>query len=206
MRRAGIQPGADAWSRIDPSGLAATYFPAVTAMSIRFDDALSLARSDQAGVTTLADEIAKAMQSIAARYALPYMKLAGNSLIAAAGCAATPDPLATVRLADAALAAREACLYVAGAIWIGAGLSYRHRLRRGARLCPGAGASRVQPVGRRNPHGGADGAERRPAPARSRSASTPTSSCASSSCSGRAGCSICPASAPPVPSSWPGRR
>ena len=38
------------------------------------------------------------------------MKLTGHSLIAAAGCTATPDPRATERLADAALAAREACL------------------------------------------------------------------------------------------------
>ena len=96
--------------QVDPSGLAATYFPSVTAMNVRFDDALSLARPDQAGVTALADEIAKAMQAIATRYALPYMKLTGNSLTAAAGCTATPDPLATTRLADAAVAAREACL------------------------------------------------------------------------------------------------
>ncbi len=95
---------------IDPSGLAATYFPAVAAMSIHFDDAVSLARPDQAGVTALADELARAMQAIAARFALPYMKLAGHDLAAAAGCTAAPDPLAIVRLADAALAAREACL------------------------------------------------------------------------------------------------
>jgi class 3 adenylate cyclase len=95
--------------RVDPAGLAATYLPSVTAMNIHFDDAISLARSDQRGVTALADEIAKAMQAIATQFALPYMKLTGHSLIAAVGCTATPDPLATVRLADAALAAREAC-------------------------------------------------------------------------------------------------
>ncbi len=100
----------DSEDRAVPSGLAATYFPSVTAMTIRFDDAVSLARPDQAGVTALADEIVKAMQAIAARYALPYMKLTGNSLIAAAGCVAAPDSSATERLADAAVAAREACL------------------------------------------------------------------------------------------------
>lgn len=96
--------------RAATDGLAATFFPSVTAMSIRFDDAVALGRPDQAGVTTLADEIARAMQAIASQYALPYMKLTGHSLIAAAGCTATPDPLATARLADAAIAAREACL------------------------------------------------------------------------------------------------
>ncbi len=92
------------------SGLAASQFPAVAAMNLHFDDALSLARPDQAGVMALADDVARAMQGIATQYALPYMKLAGHDLTAAAGCTAAPDPLAIVRLADAALAAREACL------------------------------------------------------------------------------------------------
>ena len=55
--------------RTATDGLAATFFPSVTAMSIRFDDAVALGRPDQAGVTTLADEIAKAMQAIASQYA-----------------------------------------------------------------------------------------------------------------------------------------
>lgn len=95
---------------INPSGLAASLFPSVAAMSIHFDDAITLARPDQAGVTALADDIARAMQGIAARFALPYMKLAGHDLVAAAGCTTASDPLAMARLADAALASREACL------------------------------------------------------------------------------------------------
>ncbi len=94
----------------DPAGLAATWFPEVAAMIIRFDDAITLGRPDQAGVTAIADEIATAMQAIATRYALPYMKLTGHHLVAAAGCVPDPDPTAAARLADAALAAREACL------------------------------------------------------------------------------------------------
>jgi len=95
---------------IDPSKLAAHVFPSVAAMIIRFDDAVSLARPDAADLTALADEIAQAMQAIATRYALPYMKLTGHHLVAAAGCTATPDDTAAVRLADAALAARDACV------------------------------------------------------------------------------------------------
>lgn len=94
----------------DPTGLPATQFLSVAAMVLRFDDALSLARPDPAGTAALADEITRAMQGIAAQYALPYMKLAGQDITAAAGCTVAPDPLAVVRLADAALAAREACL------------------------------------------------------------------------------------------------
>ena len=94
----------------DPTGLPATQFLSVAALVLRFDDALSLAWPDPAGTAALADEIARAMQGIAAQHALPYMKLAGQDITAAAGCTAAPDPLAVVRLADAALAAREACL------------------------------------------------------------------------------------------------
>ena len=113
------QPGPDGG---DPAGLAASWFPAVAAMIIRFDDAITLARPlarplarlssppDQSGVTAIANEIATAMQGIANRYELPYMKLTGHHLVAAAGCIPDPDPGAAVRLADAALAAREACL------------------------------------------------------------------------------------------------
>ena len=95
---------------IDPSGLGAAYFPAITAMWVHFDDAISLARHDQTGITALADEIATAMQAIATRHALSYMKLTGHHLVAAVGCSAAPDPLAATRLADAALATRETCL------------------------------------------------------------------------------------------------
>ena len=95
---------------IDPSKLAAHVFPSVAAMIIRFDDAVSLARPDADDLTALADEIAQAMQAIATRYALPYMKLTGHHLVAATGCTTTPDDTAAVRLADAALAARDACV------------------------------------------------------------------------------------------------
>jgi len=108
--------GAHAFSSVlapagfDPDALAATSFASVTAMILRFDDATSVARPDQSGVTSIADEIAKAMQAIATRYALPYMKLTGHHIVAAVGCAVAADPTAAARLADAALAAREACL------------------------------------------------------------------------------------------------
>ena len=94
----------------DPTGSTASWFPAVAAMIIRFDDAITLGRPDPSGTTAIAGEIATAMQAIANRHELPYMKLTGHHLVAAAGCVPDPDPTAAVRLADAALAAREACL------------------------------------------------------------------------------------------------
>ncbi len=95
---------------VDPADVAAAVFPATMAMVLRFNDAVSLARPDQQGMTALADDIARAMQEIAARHSLPYMKLTGHDLVAAAGCCTAADAGAAVRLADAALAARDACL------------------------------------------------------------------------------------------------
>ena len=90
--------------------LAATVFPRVAAMIIRFDDAVVLNTRDADAMGSVADEIAHAMQDLAAQFELPYMKLTGHHLVAAAGCTETPDPMAAPRLADAALAAREKCL------------------------------------------------------------------------------------------------
>ncbi len=92
--------------------LAATVYPRVAAMVLRFDDAVVVNTRDAEAMSSVADEIAHAMQELAAKFELPYMKLTGHHLVAAAGCTATPDPTAAVRLADAALAAREICLAV----------------------------------------------------------------------------------------------
>ncbi len=105
-----LAPEASRPDGTDPAELAAQLFPSVAAMIIRFDDAASLARPDPAGVAALADDIAQAMQAIATRYALPYMKLTGHHLVAATGCTPQADGTAAARLADAALAARDACV------------------------------------------------------------------------------------------------
>ncbi|WP_428374506.1 cache domain-containing protein [Lichenicoccus sp.] len=90
--------------------LAASVYPRVAAMVLRFDDAVVLNTRDADAMGGVADEIARAMQELATRFELPYMKLTGHHLVAAAGCTESPDPTAALRLADAALAAREACL------------------------------------------------------------------------------------------------
>jgi len=100
-------PGRDG---VATEGLAAGRFEAVTAMIIRFDDATVLAKSAGDDMPALADAIAREMQDIAERFSLPYLKLTGHHLVAAAGGLTEADPTGAVRLADAALAAREACL------------------------------------------------------------------------------------------------
>ncbi len=94
---------------VAPTDLAARYFPHVAAMIVRFDDAQSLARPDPDGITAVADTVARALQEIARQYALPYVKLTGHHLVAAAGCTSAPDQTALPRLADAALAIRARC-------------------------------------------------------------------------------------------------
>ena len=90
--------------------LAANVYPQVAAMVLRFDDAVVINTRDAEAMSSIADEIARAMQELATKFDLPYMKLTGHHLVAAAGCTDTPDPTAAIRLADAALAARETCL------------------------------------------------------------------------------------------------
>lgn len=90
--------------------LAAGRFEAVTAMIIRFEDAVVLAQSAGGDMPALADQIARALQEIGERFSLPYLKLTGHHLTAAAGGLIEGDPAGSIRLADAALAAREVCL------------------------------------------------------------------------------------------------
>ena len=107
----GVQPFSSLLtSNQAPSGIAARYFPAVATMIVRFDDATSLGRPDPTGIAAVADSLAQALQAVATRHQLPYMKLTGHHLVAAAGCIPNPDGTALFRLADAALAAREQCL------------------------------------------------------------------------------------------------
>jgi class 3 adenylate cyclase len=56
----------------------------------------------------VAHRIACAAQTIAAAHTIPYVKMLGGSIVAAAGHAGS-DRTATARLADAAIALREAC-------------------------------------------------------------------------------------------------
>ncbi len=89
--------------------LAADVFASAVVMVIRFSGAQALATKDASSDSTLADRIAAMMQDVAAAHDIPYMKLLGHDVIAAAGF--TPDDAgAIVRIADAAIAIREHCL------------------------------------------------------------------------------------------------
>ena len=84
-------------------------FASAAVMAIKFADATAMAAHDTSGDTTLADRIAIMLQDVAATYGIPYMKLAGHDVIAAAGFT-SGDTSAIVRIADAAVAIRDHCL------------------------------------------------------------------------------------------------
>lgn len=94
---------------LDPEVMGAEVFPAVAVMVIKLADPAAMAMPCTVDGAILADRVAAALQEIAEVHDIPYMKLVGHDVIAAAGC--TPgDSSAILRVADAALAARERCL------------------------------------------------------------------------------------------------
>lgn len=84
-------------------------FASVAVMVIRFIDATGMATKDTSGDITVADRIVTTLQDMAVTYNIPYMKLAGHDVIAAAGFA-PGDASAIIRIADAAIAMRDHCL------------------------------------------------------------------------------------------------
>src|SRR5262249_40016767 len=62
----------------------AEIFQSTAVMSIKFSDAAALAAHAPDGNTTLADRIAAALQEIAAAHHIPYVKLVGHDIMAAA--------------------------------------------------------------------------------------------------------------------------
>jgi adenylate cyclase len=93
----------------DMKTIGADVFPAVAAMVVRFGDPAAIATRPGSNASIVADRIAEALQEIAMRNDIPYMKLVGQEVVAAAGFTAN-DEGAVVRIADAALATREKCL------------------------------------------------------------------------------------------------
>jgi class 3 adenylate cyclase len=92
---------------LDPATIEGEVHNGLSAMVFRFTDSLAMARRANGG-RSLSDEIVCALQHIADAHDLPYVKLVGNEIIAAAGFEPGAVHAAT-RIADAALALRERC-------------------------------------------------------------------------------------------------
>jgi adenylate cyclase len=76
---------------------------------VRLPDAVLGQGSSSAPAGTLANTIACAAQEIAADHAIPYVKMLGAMIVAAAGYGRQPDSTAAARLAEAAIDLRERC-------------------------------------------------------------------------------------------------
>lgn len=94
---------------LDEAALGADVFASAAVMVVKFSDVAVMAAPDVDGVTTLADRVAATLQDIAAEHNIPYMKLVGHHVVAAAGLA-PGDTKALLRIADASVAIRERCL------------------------------------------------------------------------------------------------
>ena len=89
--------------------IGAEVFPRIAVMVIKLADPAAMAMRNDTDSSVLVDRIAAALQDIADAHAIPYMKISGHDVIAAAGFA-SDDQTAIIRIADAAVAARDHCL------------------------------------------------------------------------------------------------
>ncbi|HEV2548282.1 MAG TPA: cache domain-containing protein [Stellaceae bacterium] len=94
---------------IDPAAIAAQVYGGVSAMVLHLTDPSAMAQRTAAGEHSLTDEIVRALQQFALTYDIPYLKLVGHEIVAAAGFDA-PEADGAARIADAAVALRQRCL------------------------------------------------------------------------------------------------
>lgn len=91
---------------------AACLYKEVAVMVISFTDPFMESSANPDTVLALINRIACAGQDIARQHDLFSIKLAGHRLICVAGCSGKAEPDAIIRIAEAALAFREACVAV----------------------------------------------------------------------------------------------
>ena len=88
-----------------------TVYPAVSVMVLSFADPVVASRREAGSAVGVADEVARAVQDAGRRFEIPYLKILGHALVAAAGFVPGADAReAAIRLADAALSIRDVCL------------------------------------------------------------------------------------------------
>jgi class 3 adenylate cyclase len=91
-------------ARVEVSQLAAQIFPRATIMVMRFTDAIAIAAPEAVNARVAAlDRLARAMQEIAAARAIDYVKILGDSMMAAEGFDDSDAEAAAVAVAEAAI-------------------------------------------------------------------------------------------------------
>jgi class 3 adenylate cyclase len=96
-------------TEIDPSALHAEVYRGIAVMVLRFTDATAMAARLSGVPRCMSDEIGCTLQQIATDNGIPYLKLAGHEIVAAAGFGPADSDAATV-IADMALAVRDRCI------------------------------------------------------------------------------------------------
>jgi class 3 adenylate cyclase len=93
---------------IESANIAAEVYSGVAVMVLQFTDPLTMAARLSGRANSLSDDVVCALQEIAADYDIPYLKIVGNDVVAAAGFAAE-NPAAATIIADTAVAVRDRC-------------------------------------------------------------------------------------------------
>jgi adenylate cyclase len=93
---------------IDLSAVHAETYTAVAVMVLRFTDDMAVAERSSGESRCIFDEIARGLQLIATNNGVPYLKLTGHEVIAAAGFGPAEQAAATA-IADMALTVRDRC-------------------------------------------------------------------------------------------------
>src|SRR5438477_317400 len=96
-------------AEIDPSAIHAEIYRDMAVMVLRFTDATAMAARLSGVPRCISDEIGCALQHIATDNGIPYLKLAGHEIVAAAGFNPEDSGAATA-IADMALTVRDRCI------------------------------------------------------------------------------------------------
>jgi len=94
---------------LTPDTVNAEIYSDIAVMVLRFTDPLAMAVRTSNGTHCVSDDIVCALQDVANRADIPYLKILGQDAVAAAGFAGGDGAAAAV-VADAAMAIRERCI------------------------------------------------------------------------------------------------
>ncbi len=117
---------------------AAEVYAGVAVMALRFTDTMALDRWADAETANRMDRAARGLQGIAAAHRIPYLKLLGDQILAAAGHDGDKEAEPLLRLAQAALEARQHCAALFEAL--GGQLEFRIGLDFGVAIGTAVGA------------------------------------------------------------------
>jgi adenylate cyclase len=94
---------------IDPDTIEGDIYPCIAVMVVHFVDPVAMSVRPTEGASALSNQIACALQEMAAQRDVPYLKIVGQEVIGAAGFEAS-NGVAAALIADVALAIRDHCL------------------------------------------------------------------------------------------------